>query len=194
MTALASNIRQKLSRTIAHYTPFDDIETCHQTAILNLIETLENPLDRDHYDPGHITASAWVVAEDTQQVGLIYHTGLQCWLQPGGHIDPGETDILAVAIREVAEEMGVILDPARARLFDLDVHAIPERSPYPAHYHYDIRYLCLTKMQPIIPASDVEQGQWFSIDELTSELLNDNMQRMLNKCFQSGVLLKKPQL
>lgn len=188
MSELAPTIRQELARTIEGHIPADEVEAKHQAAILDLIKTSDNPLDRDRYTPGHITASAWVVAVDTQQVGLIFHKGLQRWLQPGGHLDPGETDILAAALREVEEEMGLTLDSSRSQLLDVDVHPIPAKPPYPAHQHFDIRYLCLTEMQPIVAATDVEQGQWFSLQELTPEILDSTMQRMLNKCFKVGIL------
>ncbi|MBD1912498.1 MULTISPECIES: NUDIX hydrolase [unclassified Leptolyngbya] len=188
MAKLSPIIRQRLAEAIQHHIPANEIEASHQDTILQLIETCDDPLDRDRYSPGHITASAWVVAVDTRQVGLIFHKGLQRWLQPGGHVDPGETDILAAALREVAEEMGLAVASSRAQLFDVDVHPIPARPPYPTHQHFDIRYLCLTESQPIVPATDVEQGRWFSIEELTPDILDSSMQRMLDKCFSAGIL------
>jgi len=188
MTNLDPTTRQNLTTLIQHHTPFDKTEAHHQQAILDLIATAENPLNRDRYTPGHITASAWVIATDTAEIGLIFHRAAQCWLQPGGHVDPNETDILTVALREVQEEMGLKLDPCRAHLFDLDVHPIPPVPPYPAHQHFDIRYLCLTEKQPIAAASDVEQARWFSLAELTPDILKGDMQRMLDKCIQAGIL------
>jgi 8-oxo-dGTP pyrophosphatase MutT (NUDIX family) len=188
MSELNPSVRQALARTIEHHVPVDEVEAAHQLAILDLIKTSDNPLDRDRYIPGHITASAWVVAVDTQQVGLIFHKGLQRWLQPGGHIDPDETDILAAALREVEEEMGLTIASSRAQLFDVDVHLIPAKPPFPVHQHFDIRYLCLTEMQLLVAATDVEYARWFSLQDLTPTIVDRSMQRMLNKCFQARIL------
>mgnify|MGYP002237558723 CR=1 FL=1 len=50
-----------------------------------------------------MTASAWVVNKDRSKVLMIYHNIYNSWSWLGGHAD-GETDLLAVAIREVREE------------------------------------------------------------------------------------------
>lgn len=111
---------------LQQHQPWDDREAQHQANILTLLTTTPSPFHRQHYQPGHITGSAWVVSADTQQVALIYHRKFDRWLQPGGHAEPGEIDGRTTAIREVREEAGLTLRPSQATLFDLDVHLIPE--------------------------------------------------------------------
>ena len=53
-----------------------------------------------------MTASAWVVNKDRSKVLMVYHNIYNSWSWLGGHAD-GETDLLAVAIREVREEAGI---------------------------------------------------------------------------------------
>jgi 8-oxo-dGTP pyrophosphatase MutT (NUDIX family) len=77
---------------------------------------------------------------DADKILLIHHRKLNKWLQPGGHCD-GDTDTLAVAIKEVEEETGVVIKPNDQVIIDLDIHRIPERKGIPAHDHYDVRYL-----------------------------------------------------
>jgi 8-oxo-dGTP pyrophosphatase MutT (NUDIX family) len=185
---LAPADRQQLIALIEHHTPFHKQEAQYQAAILQLLHTCANPLDRENYDPGHITGSAWIVAEKTNQIGLIYHHRLAWWLQPGGHVEAGETDILRVALREVQEEMGIAPDPLNTSLFDVDVHPIPETSVHPPHLHFDIRFLCRVEAQAIAPASDAEQARWFSVHELRQLHIDESMHRMLNKCLQRGIL------
>lgn len=92
--------------------------------------------------PAHVTGSAFLL--DGDELVLIHHPYLNRWLQPGGHVDPGETPDQA-AVREAEEETGL----AVARLtddavpFDIDCHAIPAnpRKGEPAHWHIDFRYL-----------------------------------------------------
>ena len=62
-----------------------------------------DPFDIDA-DAVHITGSAIVVG--TRGVVLLRHRRLGMWIQPGGHVDPGETPWDA-ALREAAEETGL---------------------------------------------------------------------------------------
>lgn len=173
-----------LLTTLENYQPWNDTESTHYAAILDLLRSNPAAFDRHSYQPGHITGSTWILAEDTGNVAMIYHRRLDRWLQPGGHADVGETDGLSTALREAREELGLVLDPARASLFDLDVHQIPETTTQPSHFHFDIRYLCLTKQQPLISDSDAAQARWFTAAELEAMGLEAGMQRMLKKGLQ----------
>jgi len=92
---------------------------------------------RDHYVPGHITASAVVTAPTGDAVLLVLHKRLKRWLQPGGHIDPTDADTTPAARREVLEETGVEVADGWT-LVGLDVHAIPAARGEPDHYHHDL--------------------------------------------------------
>ena len=46
-----------------------------------------------------------------------------------------------MALREAHEESGLEVQILDETIFDLDVHLIPARSPEPAHYHFDVRFL-----------------------------------------------------
>ena len=52
----------------------------------------------------HFTATGFVVQDNATL--LHWHAKLQCWLPPGGHVEPNEDPVQAV-LREVAEETGV---------------------------------------------------------------------------------------
>lgn len=192
MTPLSIDDRQQIIHLIEQHHPLESQEVQHRLAILELLHTCPAPLSRENYEPGHITASAWIVAEQTNQVGLIYHRRIARWLQPGGHVDPGETDLRSVALREVQEEMGIAPNPLKTTLFDVDVHAIPATPTQPSHQHFDVRFLCRVEPQPLFPASDAEQGRWFSIEEVKRLAIDDrsgeSMGRMLEKCLRQGIL------
>ena len=88
---------------------------------------------------GHVTGSAWVVNRDGTRVLLTHHKKLNKWLQLGGHAD-GDSDVLWVAMREVAEESGIeAVELVGDGIFDVDIHLIPARRDEPEHYHYDVR-------------------------------------------------------
>ncbi len=48
---------------------------------------------RTEFDPGHFTASAFVVSVDGDSILLIHHAKLGRWLQPGGHIEVDDASI-----------------------------------------------------------------------------------------------------
>lgn len=100
-----------------------------------LIAWLSAPLD-EHADPTHVTGSAIVVSGDGR-VLLHRHKRLDRWLQPGGHIDVGETPWQA-AVRETVEETGLVAQhPGTGPLLvHVDVHEGPR-----GHVHLDLRYL-----------------------------------------------------
>jgi 8-oxo-dGTP pyrophosphatase MutT (NUDIX family) len=139
--------------------------------MLALCDVAGDPFSRDHYDPGHFTASAFVLSPSRDMLLLIFHGKLHRWLQPGGHIEPGDADVLAAARREVSEEVG-IHDLVGGRLLDVDVHGIPALRGAPSHAHFDVRFLFQTSDLAHIAGSDAEDSRWFSladIDEVASD-------------------------
>ena len=95
--------------------------------------------ERDCFDDGHVTGSAWVVDATRSRVLLTHHRKLDKWLQPGGHSD-GDPDTLAVALREAEEESGLAVRPVDGTVLDVDIHAFPARGADPEHLHYDVRF------------------------------------------------------
>ncbi|HEX7350241.1 NUDIX hydrolase [Brachybacterium sp.] len=57
--------------------------------------------------PRHLTASAIVIDAPGEQVALVWHRKGRFWVQPGGHLEAGETSFEQAARREVAEEIGL---------------------------------------------------------------------------------------
>lgn len=174
-------VESSLLLQLEQYQPWDATEAADHAVILELLRSHPAAFNRHSYEPGHITSSAWILAEDTGQIAMIYHRRLNRWLQPGGHTEAGEFDGISTALRESQEELGLVLDPARSSLFDLDVHRIPETATQPSHFHYDLRYLCFTEQQPLVSDSDAAQAQWFTVTELETMNLDAGIQRMLAK-------------
>src|SRR6266581_7712405 len=90
---------------LGSYRPEDAAEAADVARVRALAETAADPWLRSI--PLHVTASALVVHPDSGRVLLRWHQRQQAWLQVGGHADPGESDPLAVALREAAEETGL---------------------------------------------------------------------------------------
>jgi len=147
-------------------------------------------LHRKHFAPGHFTASAFVLSPDGQAMLLILHGKLGRWLQPGGHIDPGDPDIAAAARREVAEEVGlaeVLPDERWPGAFDLDIHPIPARTSgpverhEPAHAHYDVRFLWRAPSLEMRAGSDAAAARWVPLADVAAVGTDASVLRALAK-------------
>ncbi|TDP71303.1 NUDIX hydrolase [Roseateles toxinivorans] len=137
--------QQELTRYLAHFPDEFQRLTALQAQLLD-------PAGEDIFARttmrGHITASALVLSADHSKLLLIHHRIIGRWLQPGGHVEPGQ-DLWASACREVAEETGVsaverlALGPLGAMPIDIDSHAIAAnpRKGEAAHWHHDFLYL-----------------------------------------------------
>ena len=65
-----------------------------------------DPFSRRRFDPGHFTASAFVLSPDGGSIVMIRHRRLDRWLQPGGHVEAHDRDVKEAARREAIEEAG----------------------------------------------------------------------------------------
>ena len=145
-------------------------------AIISLISDEADALSDDHYVPGHVTASAFVVDKRHARLLLIHHGKLRVWLQPGGHVDPGE-DVLVAAIREVEEETGIGAVPLDGGLFDVDVHAIPANGGRPPHNHYDVRFLLEATNEDFTDSDEVLGVRWVTFDDVAALSTDDSVMR-----------------
>jgi 8-oxo-dGTP pyrophosphatase MutT (NUDIX family) len=112
-------------------------------------------------DTTHVTASAIVVGP--RGVVLHKHKRLGIWLQPGGHIDEGETPADA-ALRECLEETGLRAEhfSGQPELVHVDTHDGPR-----GHYHLDLRFLlAVPDDDPNPPEGESPDARWWSFEEL----------------------------
>lgn len=147
--------------------PADALEREHRMRVLALLDGASDPFDREHYRPGHVTASAFVLDPARERLLLILHSKLGRWLQPGGHVDAGDPSVIEAARREVREETGLdVRTGANLHLLDVDVHQIPARGDMPAHEHFDVRFAFEAEHTDARAGSDAKQAQWVPIAEL----------------------------
>ncbi len=129
----------------------------------------DGAFSRAHFDPGHFTASAFIVDPTRTRLLLILHGKLDLWLQPGGHVDPEDANVLAAARREVREEVGLTeIDLLHDGIFDVDVHTIPSLGGHPAHQHFDIRFLFASRSEAVVAATDAKAARWVKLEAVAS--------------------------
>jgi 8-oxo-dGTP pyrophosphatase MutT (NUDIX family) len=162
----AHAVPRPLAVLLEEYRPEGEAETADLRRVRALAETADDPWRRDL--PLHVTASALIVHPPTGRVLLRWHQRQQAWLQVGGHGDPGESDPLAIARREAAEETGLtdLVPWPDAQLRHLVIVDVPAGQGESAHEHADLRYFMATG-NPDAARAENEHAplRWLSLTE-----------------------------
>jgi len=174
--------RQHLRELLAAHVDADDREADHHRRFDELLASPGDVFHRRHFVPGHVTASSFVLSPDGADLLLIEHSKLHRWLQPGGHVDPDDRDVVAAARREVLEEVGLpTLELAHEGLFDLDVHEIPSLKGDPAHAHYDVRFLFRSPTRAVEAGSDANAARWVPLAAVNADASDESVMRAVRK-------------
>ncbi len=176
--------RISLVQFFEHYKPIDPEEEVFVPQFLGLL-IQASCFGRTHL-PGHITGSAWIVNPERTQALLVHHAKLNKWVQPGGHAD-GDENILGVALREAEEETGLKnLTIVTRAPFDVDIHTIPQRSDFPEHFHYDIRFLFEASLEePILVSEESHAVTWIPLHALENFTRERSVLRMRDKLLRT---------
>ena len=160
----------KIMDDIARYVPFNEQEQRDQAEILRFLAQHGDAFLRSNRI-AHMTASAWVVNPTRDKVLMVYHKIYDSWSWTGGHAD-GETDLLAVALREVTEETGVkSVRPVTEDIYSLETVTVDgheKRGEYvSSHLHLNVTYLLeADDAEPLRICEDENKGvAWFGLED-----------------------------
>lgn len=115
-------------------------------------------------------ASAFVVNPIDKKILLCHHKTFNRWVQPGGHIEVGETPE-ETALRETYEETGVRIKLIGERFPREDDFLRPlgiqKNRGKDGSLHVDITYVGIPLSQDnIIGDDEIDRFAWFSMEEL----------------------------
>lgn len=173
----------RVARLLSAYAPADPREVAFRERMLDLAREV-GAVERTHFEPGHFTASAFVLSPSRDAVLLIFHKKLERWLQPGGHVDDVDLDPCETARREVHEEVGLpnlpLAEPGGG-VFDIDIHRIPARGSEPAHEHFDLRFLFAAPSLEFTRTAEVADAQWMPIAAIDRTTDDESVLRAIRK-------------
>ena len=162
--------REDVIRKIGEYEPANEQETEDKALMLSWLEHNDDAFSRENAI-AHVTVSGWVVNKDRSKVLMVYHNIYHSWSWLGGHAD-GETDLLAVAIREVKEEAGISdVRPVSEEIFSLEsltVDGHVKKGRYvSSHLHLNVTYLLEadSEEQVSVKADENSGVAWFTPEE-----------------------------
>lgn len=159
----------KIIRDIEAYEPYNEQEAADKTLILDFLRNNDDAFLRTNR-LAHMTASAWIVDKAREHTVMVYHKIYDSWSWTGGHAD-GETDLLAVALKECREETGLTrLRPVSDRIFSLEVLTVDgheKRGDYvSSHLHLNLTYLIEADTDEELTVCEEENSgvRWFTLD------------------------------
>ncbi len=165
------------------FTAASSIEANYQKRMLALCET-PAPFSRAQFEPGHFTASAFVLSADHSSLLLIHHAKLLRWLQPGGHIEPGDLSLADAATREVMEECMLTTSDVELlsnQPFDVDIHEIPARRDEPKHLHFDVRFLYRSSTDRAQASDEVLDLAFVPLDKINERQSDQSVMRAVER-------------
>lgn len=173
---------ERLLAELHAHAAVDVAEQRHRRRMVELLTGGADPFSRGHFEPGHFTASCFIVDVDGRLL-LHHHRRLNRWLQMGGHVEAGEFPHVA-ALREGVEESGLRdLELTPAAIFDLDIHSIPAAKGEPGHDHFDVRYLARTASPGAIAIDRSESNElaWVTLDRAAELMPGAESHRVIRK-------------
>lgn len=161
---------EELLSKLQDYIPWNEQEAADRPEIIRQIKTCPDIFTRENRN-AHMTGSSWIVNRERTKVLMVYHNIYNSWSWTGGHAD-GETDLLAVAVREAKEETGIhTVRPLSDHIFSLEILTVDgheKRGQYvSSHLHLNLTYLLeADETDHLAKKADENSGvAWFLLED-----------------------------
>lgn len=187
---------QALTDQIRAYQPRCEQEAQDQVQMLHFMAHHPDCLLRTNLT-AHFSASLWTVNPQRTKALMVYHNLYDSWSWTGGHAD-GESDLCAVALRELQEETGV----AHAHLVSREIFSLEslpvfghiKRGAYvPCHLHFNLTYLAEADERETLTICENENSgvRWFPLSEaLTAPtetwMVEHIYRKLVERCREGG--------
>ncbi|GAT74841.1 NTP pyrophosphohydrolase [Microbacterium sp. HM58-2] len=156
-------------RLVSAYEPRSEREHAEKADFLAFFADDHGPVARED-GPDHATASALVFDPSLTRTLLVFHGKGRFWVQPGGHLEPGDASIADAALREMQEETGVAGSVPASFAYDLDHHALSAAFGR-CSSHLDIGVAVVVEPgSPLLVSAESEDVRWWPIDALPAEV------------------------
>ena len=141
--------------------------------------------------PMHVTVGALLVRGQAE-VLLVEHRAYGLTLQPGGHLEPSDSTLIAGAARELVEETGIDAEtvaPTRQVPVYVEFGEVPARPDKgePTHFHLDFGFAFTTTRGKIgrVQESEVESAAWYPLTK-AERLVGSRVIRALDPSARLG--------
>ncbi|MBE6118514.1 MAG: NUDIX hydrolase [Solobacterium sp.] len=156
---------------IRDYVPYNEQEETDKEGMLAFLDQYDNAFLREN-ELGHFTASVWIVNPERTKTVLAYHILYDSWAWIGGHAD-GETDLRAVAMRELEEETGIrhayrVMDG----IYSLETVHVPGHVKHgkyvSSHLHFNVTWLVEADESEALQVREDENKavRWFALEDV----------------------------
>jgi 8-oxo-dGTP pyrophosphatase MutT (NUDIX family) len=168
-----------LAAALSRYRPHSDDEAA-DVARARALASTGDPWGRA--TALHATVSAAIVHPPTGRMLVRWHARERLWLLVGGHADPGESDPLAIAVREAEEESGLgdLAPWPDPDIVHVAVVPVTGTAREPAHEHADLRFVLATgDPDAARPENPLAPLRWLRSDDAELADLDANVRETL---------------